>query len=206
MISNKVGRHNRIFSVLEDPLQLALGSSLDGLLDVGVGSALLESDGQVDDGDVGGGDSEGHAGEFTVEGGDDFADGLGGTGRGGDDVCGSGTTATPILVGGAVDRLLGGGGGVDGGHQTFSNSVLVVDDLRCISMGRLGAESYLGERSKTVCGAAGVGDDLVFGFVGIEVDAANEHGRIGRGSRDDDFLCSTLEMGRCLVLGGEDTR
>jgi hypothetical protein len=33
---------------------------------------------------------------------------------------------------------LGCGGGVDGGHQTFSNAVLVVDDLHGVNMGRLG--------------------------------------------------------------------
>jgi len=65
---------------------------------------------------------------------------------------------------------------------------------------------YLGERCKTVGGARGVGDDIVFGFVSIKVDTTDKHGSIGRGSRDDDFLCSTLEMGSCLVLGGEDSR
>jgi len=66
--------------------------------------------------------------------------------------------------------------------------------------------TYLGEGSKTVGGARGVGDDIVFGLVGIEVDATDKHGGIGRGSRDDDLLGSTLEMGRCLVLCGEDSR
>jgi hypothetical protein len=94
---------------------------------------------------------------------------------------------------------------VDSGHQTFGNAILVVDDLQRVGIELGGQKSYLGERSKTVCGAAGVGDDLVFRFVGIEVDTANKHGSIGRGSRDDDLLCSTLEMGSCLVLGGEDT-
>jgi len=65
---------------------------------------------------------------------------------------------------------------------------------------------YLCERSKTVGGARSVGDDIVFGFVSIKVDTTDKHGSIGRGSRDDDFLCSAFEMGSCLILGGENSR
>jgi len=133
-IPNKVGRDDGILGILHDALQGALRSVLDRLLDVGVRGRLLKSDSQVDDRDVGGGDSEGHAGEFTVEGRDDFADCLCGTSGGRDDVCGGGTTATPVLIGGAVDGLLSGGCGVDSGHQTLDNAVLVVDDLRRVNI------------------------------------------------------------------------
>ena len=46
----------------------------------------LGGEGEVDDGDVGGGDAEGHAGEFAFEPGEHFADGFGGAGGGGDGV------------------------------------------------------------------------------------------------------------------------
>lgn len=81
---------------------------------------------------------------------------------------------------------------MDSRHQSFNDTILVVDDL-C-------------ERSKTVGGARSVGDDIVFGFVSIKVHTTDKHGSIGRGSRDDDFLCSAFEMGSCLVLGGENSR
>ena len=210
-VPNKVGRDNGILGIFHDALQGALGSFFDGLLDVGVRGRFLKSDSQVDDRNIGGGDPEGHASEFTIEGGNDFADCLCCTGGGGDDVCGGGATATPVLVGGAVDGLLCGCGGVDGGHETLDDAVLVIDDLRRVSIeamkrwiGRGVGSIYLCERSKTVGGAASVADDLVFRFVGIEVDATDKHGSIGRGCRDDNLLCSTLEMGRSLVLGGED--
>lgn len=58
----------------------------------------------------------------------------------------------------------------------------------------------LGERSKAVGGARGVGDDSVLGVVGVKVDTADEHGSVGGRSRDDDLLGSTLKVGRGLVL------
>ena len=66
-------------------------------------------------------------------------------------------------------------------------------------------EGYLCERSKTVGCAAGVADDFVFGLVCVEIDSADKHGCIGRGSRDDNLLCSTLEMQSSLIFCREDT-
>jgi hypothetical protein len=81
----------------------------------------------------------------------------------------------------------------------------------------------LGEWGQAVGGARGVGDDLVLGLVGVEVDTADEpctrkpdsaslashqsssHGGVSRGSRDDDLLGTALEMSAGLVNGGEDT-
>lgn len=58
----------------------------------------------------------------------------------------------------------------------------------------------LGKRSKAVGGARGVGDNVVLGVVGLEVDTADEHRSVGRRSRDDDLLGSTLKVGGGLVL------
>ena len=85
-----------------------------------------------------------HVRELAVEGRNNLSAGLGGTSGGGDDVVADGTTATPVLVGGTIDGLLGGGGGMDGGHQTLNDTEVVVDDL--------------GEGSKTVGCAGRVGD------------------------------------------------
>ncbi len=54
--------------------------------------------------------------ELAVEGRNNLADGLGGTSGRRNDVVVNGTSSTPVLVGGTVDSLLGGGGGVDGAH------------------------------------------------------------------------------------------
>ena len=171
--------------------QGASGSLLDGLLDGVVAGTLLKADSQVDNGDVGGRDTHGHAGELAVELRDDLADSLGGTSAAGNDVLSSTTATTPVLGGGTVDGLLGGSVGVDGGHETLDNAELVVDDL--------------GEGSQAVGGARSVGDDIGLAVVGLLVDTHHVHGGIGGGSRDDDLLGTASKMGLGLVGGGEDT-
>jgi hypothetical protein len=96
--SDEVGGDNLVLGVAEDTLELlGLGGLLDDGLDLLVRGTLLESDGKVDNGDIGSGDSESHTGELTVKLGDDLADGLGGTGGRGDDVGGSASTSSPVL-------------------------------------------------------------------------------------------------------------
>lgn len=186
-----VGGDDLVLGVAENALKLTLGSVLDSLLDGLVGSGLLEAGGKVDNGDVGGGDTHGHTGELAVKLRDDLADSLGGTGAAGNDVLGSSTATAPVLARGTVDGLLGGGVGVDGGHETLNDTELVVDDL--------------GEGSKAVGGARGVGQDLDVGLVALLVDTHDEHGGVSRGSRDDDLLGATLQVERGLLVGGEDT-
>jgi len=186
-----VGGNDLVLGVTENALKLTLGSVLEGLLDGLVGSGLLEADGKVDNGDVGGGDTHGHTGELAVKLRDDLADSLGGTGAAGNDVLGSSTATAPVLAGGTVDGLLSGGVGVDGGHETLNDTELVVDDL--------------GEGSKAVGGARGVGKDLDVGLVGLLVDTHDEHGGVSRGSGDDDLLGATLQVKGGLLVGGEDT-
>ena len=60
----------------KDALHLALGRLLHGSLDGIVRSRFLSANSEIDDGDVGGGDAEGHACEFAIESRDDFANGL----------------------------------------------------------------------------------------------------------------------------------
>merc|ERR1719287_36613 len=105
----EVGGHEGLVAVAQDALHLALGLGLDDGADLLVGGLLPELAGEVDHGDVDGGDAEGHAGELALEGGDDLGHGLGGAG--------GGAAAAPVLAGGGVDHGLGGGHGVDGGHE-----------------------------------------------------------------------------------------
>lgn len=172
-------------------LKLALRGSLEGLLDLIVGGALLDTASQVNDGDVGGRHTHGHTGQLAVKGGDDLADGLGGTSGAGDDVLSSGTATSPVLGGRSVDDLLGSGVGVDGSHETLDDTVLVVHDL--------------GEGSQAVGGTRGVGKDVDVGLVVGVVDTHDEHGGVSGGSGDDDLLGATLQVSGSLLLGGEDT-
>ena len=164
---------------------------LDRLFNLIVGCPLLETDDEVDDGHVARRYTERHTGEFTVQAGNDLANGLGGTSGRGNNVS-SGTAPTaPVLGGRTVDGLLGGGRGVHGRHQTFDDAEPIVDNL--------------GERRKAVCRARGVGDDVDVRGILFFVDAQNKHGCIGRGSRDDDLFRAALEVCRGLFFCGEDT-
>ena len=190
-IGNEITAHNVVIVVSEDALHLALGGLLDGGADGLVRGTLVQTAGKVNDGNVGGGDTERHTGELAVQLGDDLADGLGGAGRRGDDVVASGAATTPVLLGGTVDGLLGGGDGVDGGHETLLEAELVVDDL--------------GERGKAVGSARSVGDNVHGGLVLLLVDAHDEHGSIARGGGDDDLLGATGHVLGGTLGGGKDT-
>ena len=191
VVTVQVRGDNVVLGVAEDTFELALGGSLDGLLDLLVGGGLLDTAGEVNDGDVGGGHTHGHTGQLAVQVGDDLADSLGSTSGAGDDVLGSSTATSPVLGGGSVDDLLGSGVGVDGGHETLDDAVLVVDDL--------------GEGSQAVGGARGVGEDVDVGLVVFVVDTHDEHGGVSGRSGDDDLLGTTLQVGGGLLGGGEDT-
>jgi len=186
----EVAGDDHIFGVSEDALHLALSSGSNGGIDFLHRSGLLESAGQVHDGDVGGWHSERHAGEFSVQFWDDLSDGLGSTSGGGDDVLSGASAISPGLARWTVDGLLGGGEGVDGGHETLLNTESVVDDL--------------GEGSEAVSGAGSVRDDLHGRLVFVFVDTDDEHWSVGGWGGDDNVLGTTLQVSGSLVNGGED--
>ena len=72
--------------------------------------------------------------------------------------------ASPVLLGRAVDRLLGRRRGVHRGHQAFDDAEVVVD--------------HLGQRRKAVGRARCVGNDGHVALVGFLVNAHDEHRRI----------------------------
>ena len=77
---NEILGDDGLIGVTKNTIKIGLGGGLHLGADLLVGGILLQSSGKVDDGNVGGGDSEGHTSEFAVELGDDFADSLGSTG------------------------------------------------------------------------------------------------------------------------------
>jgi hypothetical protein len=100
--------------------------------------------------------------------------------------------AAPVLVRRAVHGLLGGGGGVHGGHQAALDAPLVVQ--------------HLGQRGQAVGGARGVGDDGLAG-VGLVVHAVDEHrGVVLAGGRQDDLLRAGGEVLLGSFLGQEQAR
>src|SRR5699024_9625582 len=163
-IAQEVAGDHILVGVAQDALQLALAGLLHGVADLSVGGGLGQVDGQVHHGHIQSGDAHGHAGQLAVQGGDDLAHGLVGDGGGGDDVAGGSTAAAPILQRGTVNGLLGGGGGVNGGHQTVGDAEVVVQ--------------HLGNGGQAVGGAGGVGDEGHVAGVLVQVDAAHEHGGV----------------------------
>ncbi len=190
-VTQEVRGDNSVFSVTQDTLQLTFGSLLDDLLDFIVGGFLLQLDGQVDNGDIDGWDSESHTGQLTLQLRQDLTDSLSGTGGGWDDVTGSGSTTSPVLVGWTVDGLLGSGQGVDSGHQTFFDTESFVNNL--------------GQWSQTVSGTGSVGDNLQVRSVLVFVNTNNEHWGGGRWSSDDNLLGTSVDVLLSSVQFLEDT-
>ncbi len=187
-IGAEVGGDDLVVHVPQNALHRALGGGLHGGADLGVGGGLLQTEGHVNDGDVGSGDTHRHAGELAVELGDDLADSLGSAGGGGDDVVVQGTGAAQILLlGEAVHDGLGGGGGVHGGHEALDDAEVVMNDL--------------GDGGQAVGGAGSVGNELHVGGVLVQVDAAHEHGGVvfGGAGHDDD-LGAGVDVGLGLHL------
>lgn len=190
--SVQVRRNELILSVSENSLVLwRFRGTLDLCLDLVVGCTFLETASQVDNRDVVDGNTESHTSELAVQGRDDLADSLGSTSAGRDNVVTGRTATTPVLATGTVNGLLGGSSSVAGGHETFKQTELVVDDL--------------GKRCKAVGGAAGVGNDRDLGVVGVQVDTYDVHGSVCGRSRDDNLLGTTLDVRLSLVGCGEHT-
>ena len=192
---NEVGGNNLIGGVKEDALEISLGSLFHGLADFLVGSVFGGADGEIDDTDGGRGDAEGHAREFALDFRANEADGFGGTGGGRDDVNGSGSSAFPILTGWTIDRFLGCGVAVDGGHESFFHAKTLFKE-------------NVHEWGEAVGGAGSVGDDVMFCVVVLEMIDAHDNGDVlpfRRGGNNDlgaacsevalSFICFSEEAG-----------
>ena len=191
-VAQEVGGHNRLVGVSQNTLQLVLAGLLHGGADLVIAGGLAQVHGQIHHGHVQRGNAHGHTGQLAVQAGNDLAHGLGSAGGAGDNVAGSGTAAAPVLQGHAVHRLLGGGGGMHGGHQTVGNAEVIVQ--------------HLGDGSQAVGGAAGVGDKLHIGGVGVLVDAHDEHGGIVLGGGGHHHVLGAGGDVTCgLLLGQEQT-
>ena len=189
-IGDEVGGDDLVIDILDDAGHRTFRGSLDGSADLIIRRSLLKAAGQIDDGHVRARDAHGGAGQLALQGRDDLADCLGSAGAGRDDVAVHTAGQTPVLLGEAVDDLLGGRVGMDGGHKALDDAEIIVDDL--------------GQRRQAVRGARSVGHDLDIRGVRIEVNAADEHRRVvlGRAGEHDD-LRAGVQMILRLFLGQE---
>ena len=191
-VTNKVGRDNTFVGVTQDAVHFTVGCRLDGGTNGFVRGTLFQAARQIDNGDVNGGDPKGHAGQFPVEFRNDLTDRFCGTGTTGDDIVTGGTSSTPILLTGTVDRLLSGRDGVDRGHETLLESEFIIDNLGqwCETIGRTGC----------------VGDDIHGRLVLFVIDTHDKHGGIRGWGTDDHLFGTTGKVGRRLFGRGKDSR
>ena len=181
-----------LITVSQESLHLAFGFALDHGADLFVGGGLDQTASQINDGDINGGHTESHTGELADKRWDDLGDGLGSTCGGRNDVSRGGTSSTPVFAGRGVNNSLGGGHGVDGGHEGFLNFEFIVDSLD--------------HGCKTVGGTGRTRDEVLTSIVLFCVDTHdNGQGVILGRRRVDDLLGTSINDGLSLLLGEEDT-
>ena len=191
-VSLEVSGDKGFIAVSKEGLHVTLGLALDVGADLLVSGGLGKTASQVNNGNINGRDTESHTGELALEFRDDLGHGLGGTGGRRNDVTGGGTSTTPVLAGRRVNNSLSGGHGVNGSHESFLNSELVVDGLD--------------HRGKSVGGARGARDEVLRTVVFVLVDTHDDGlGVILARGGVDDLLGSTVKDGLGLLLGEENT-
>lgn len=186
---DEVGGDDVFVGVAEDTSKRAgFRSFLHLGADFSIGSRLDELDGEVNDGDISGRDTEGHTSELTVEVRDDETNGLGSTSGGRDHVVEDTAATTVVLLGGTIDDHLGRSGGVNGSHETGVDTPVVIKDL--------------GDWGETVGGTGSVGDDLgtLFELFVIDTHDKGWDTSISRAG-DDNKLDAVVDVRGAVTTG-----
>ena len=189
----EISGHKRLISVAKVALHVTLRSLLHLGADLLVGGLLLQLHREVNNGDVDGRDTQGHARQLALHIWDHLGHRLGSTSAGWDDVSRTRTASTPVLLGGAIHSGLGCSHGVAGGHQATLDAPLLLEHTDC--------------RSKSVGGAGGAGHALHGWIIGVLVHAHHDGVGIILGrSREDHLLGPGFEVALHLLSGEEDAR
>ena len=192
---NEVAAHDFVFGVFKDPLKIRFAGLLHRCCDFRVAGFLDGFDRQIDNRNRWCRNAERHPGNLPLHFGANQSDGLRCTRGAGDDVLSGGTATLPVFLAWTVDRLLGRGISVDGGHQTFVDAKTFfeknVDDWR-----------------EAVGCTRSVRDDVVrLGIVLVAVHAHHDRDifTLG-GSRDDHLFGTSRDMSLGLFGFGEQAR
>mmetsp|Transcript_50682 Transcript_50682/g.83391 ORF Transcript_50682/g.83391 Transcript_50682/m.83391 type:complete len:379 (-) Transcript_50682:25-1161(-) len=195
-VVDEVAGHQLLIGEGQNTLHVSLSGFLHQCVNLFDGGVLLSSEGQVDHRDVRCGHAEGHTGQLALGAGQHLAHCLGGSGRAGNNIARRSTSSTPVLGGDTIHGLLGGGVGVDGGHQTLLDSDALL-------------QQHMDDGRQAVGGAGGVGHHVVVRLVVLRVVHATDQGlqvTLSRG-RDDDLLGARLDVsGGLLSLHKETSR
>ena len=127
---NEILGDNWVSGVFNNTVHWSIGGFLDGITNLVPSGFFLESDGQINNGDVGGWNSEGHTCEFAVEGWNDLSDSLGGTSGGWDNIWAVGSSTSWVLDGSSINSGVGSSSSVNGGHEILLNTEVIMDNLR----------------------------------------------------------------------------
>merc|ERR1712087_562596 len=187
-----VSRYKRLVRVSKESLHVTLRSLLDLSADFFVSGFLGKFACKINNRNIDGGNTEGHSSKLSLQGGDNLGYGLGSSSGRGDDVSRSSTSSTPVFTRTGVNNSLGGGHGVNSGHQSFFNSESVVDGLN--------------HRGKSVGSTGSTGDEVLRSVVFLLVNTHyNGLGVIlGRG-RVNNLLGSSIKDSLGLFLGKENS-
>lgn len=192
-VALEVRRHEWLFAEGENTAKPALR----GFLEVGAQSfgrgVFFENGCEVHYRDCGGGHAQRVACELALEFRDDLGNGLCCARRCRDDVQSCRACASQVLVGKVEDALVV-GVGMDSGHGTGGDAVLLLDDE--------------GHGREAVGGARGVGHHMVLlRVIGVVVDAHDDGDvLLLGGGGDDDLLRPVLDMDMRLFRRPEDAR
>ena len=173
---DKVAAHDFVFGVFQDTLQVGFAGLLHRGGDFGVAGFLRGLHGQVDDRDGRYRNAQSHAGQLALHFGADQSHSLRSAGGDGDDALSGSTATLPVLLARAVDRLLGRGISMNGGHQTFVDAEFLQQDVN--------------DGGQAVRRARSVRDDVVLGSIILVAVDAHHDGDVFtlRWGRDDDLL------------------
>merc|ERR1719300_1183017 len=191
IISQKVGRDNHVLGVSKNSLHGTLRCLLDLSTNFLIGSRFLKSDSQINNRNIRSWHTECHSSQFSIEGRNDFANSLGSSGRGRNDVLSCSTSSSPVLATRSIDCLLSCCNCMDSCHQTLKNTEVVIHDL--------------GKWSQTVGCTRGIAHNLHISRISILIDSHDKHRSISRWSRDDDLLSSSLVMSSSFLQSGENS-
>mmetsp|Transcript_49934 Transcript_49934/g.82173 ORF Transcript_49934/g.82173 Transcript_49934/m.82173 type:complete len:458 (-) Transcript_49934:7-1380(-) len=188
----EVSGHQGLIGVAKEALHVTLRSLLHLSANLLVGGLLLQLNGEVHDRHIDGWHAQGHAGQLALHFRDHLCHSLGSTRGGWDDVSRASTATTPVLLGGAVHSGLRGSHGMAGGHETTLDAPLLLQH----------SHSW----GQAVGGAGGARHALHGWLVGVLVHTHhNGVGVILGRSREDHFLCASLQVTLNLLSGQEHT-
>mmetsp|Transcript_78150 Transcript_78150/g.171343 ORF Transcript_78150/g.171343 Transcript_78150/m.171343 type:complete len:728 (+) Transcript_78150:314-2497(+) len=177
---HEVAGDQRLLLEIDDALHGALGSLLQGGIHVLRSALVCSLHNEIDDGDVGSWHSQGDAVELALELREDQSHRLRGASGGRNDVHGSSTGSSEILVPSVEDHLVA-SVGMRGGHDAILDTERLVQDLA--------------DGGHAVGGAGGVGDNIVLLTVVVAfVDAHDESGAVLARGCDHNLLGARLHV------------